>query len=67
MPEASLATAMLAGDEELISYARWEFRADCSVGRIKFAAGVIFKSAKNLSGDETGGVRHVGRMTETEA
>ena len=51
---ASLATAMLAGDEELISHARWEFRADCSVEKIEFAASVVFKMALRPDGQETG-------------
>ena len=50
---ASLATAMLT-DEELLSYARWEFRADVNREKIEFAASVVFKSAKKLSGDDTG-------------
>ena len=51
---ASLATTMMAGDEELISHARWNWRADVDVRKIEFAASVVFKSAKNLSGEETG-------------
>jgi hypothetical protein len=47
---ASLATAMLAGDEELIKHARWEFREHTDVAAIEFAASVVFKPVKREDG-----------------